>query len=385
MQPTVPTRIAGGDPNAVRGASRSDPRLLSTLHSPLSTRRAFTLVELLVVITIIGILIALLLPAVQSAREAARRLQCSNNIKQLGLALHEYHTSYGIFPPSSVWRVNNVLNGANVEKGNYNGLNENWVILILPQMEQTTLYKSFTLTSPIPNAVNQAPRGTQLAAMLCPSDTFNRKLFNGSASSLTNQMGDGWARGNYGANASADYEYATDVTDPTHWRMRYNCGVMGANYSARIDDIKDGTSNTLLIGELRAGILPQDSRGVWAMANACASALWGAGFQGDDNGPNCATVWGDDNCSCSEVWAALGDTDGSKTARAGMSCFYGNHPNYEQTARSLHTGGVTVCMADGSVRFISDFVQLGTSQSNLGVWDKLSLSNDGLPIDGSAY
>ncbi len=386
MQATVPTRIAGGDPNAVRGASRSDPQLLSTLHSPLSTHRAFTLVELLVVITIIGILIALLLPAVQSAREAARKLQCSNNIKNLGLALHEYHTSYGIFPPSSVWRVNGALSNANIEKGNYNGLNENWVILILPQLEQTALLKSFTLTSPIPNAVNLAPRGTQLAVMLCPSDSFNRKPFNGSASSLTNQLGDGWARGNYAANASSLYmnlAYTPQGADPAQWRGRYGQGVMGANVSARIDDIKDGTSNTLLVEEIRAGIIPQDNRGVWAEANACGSAIWAPGYDGDDNGPNCTFIWADDNCSCNDVWTALGG--GPQTCQAGMACFNGNNPNWQQTARSVHTGGVTVCMADGSVRFISDFVQLGNSTSNLGVWDKLNLSNDGLPIDASSY
>src|SRR6516165_11394357 len=90
-------------------------------------RRAFTLVELLVVITIIGILMSLLLPAVQSARESARKLQCSNNIRNLGLALNQYHTSFKIFPPSSVWRVSGKLSVSQIETPSANYLYENWV------------------------------------------------------------------------------------------------------------------------------------------------------------------------------------------------------------------------------------------------------------------
>ncbi len=360
-----------------------------------TARGGFSLIDLLVTIVVISFLIGLISPVVLSDREKLRRQQCANNMKQLGLALHEYHTSYGIFPPSSVWRSPKDWATLDIEQtavGNNPNLAENWVVLILPQLEQITLYKSFDRDKPTPDAANKAARGTKLPVMLCPSDTFNRKAFNGSASKLTDKLGDDWGRGNYGANASLGFMTAAAApapngADPVTWRNRYICGVMGANISCRIDDIKDGTSNTILLGELRAGMIPQDPRGVWALGNASGSALWAHGYAGDDNGPNCGSLRADGPCSCSEVWAAVGG--GPELVKAGMSCDDANHPNWQQTARSTHDGdGVNVCMADGSVRFISDKIQLGTKgpmPASLGVWDKLNLSNDGMPVDPKSY
>ena len=126
-------------------------------HVRSDTLHGFTLVELLVVIAIITILVVLLLPAIQSAREAARRVQCLNNLKQIGLALLAYHDASGSFPPGSHW---NRAAGADPDRVNEERLSENWVILILPFMEEQALYDRFDLTQYITQPVNRAARST---------------------------------------------------------------------------------------------------------------------------------------------------------------------------------------------------------------------------------
>ena len=366
-------------------------------------RRAFTLVELLVVITIIGILMSLLLPAVQRARESARRLQCQNNIRNLGLALNNYHTAFKIFPPSSVWRVNSKLDVSQIETPSANYLYENWVILILPQLENQNLKNLFNLTQPLTSNTansdgtnNGTARATSLAVMLCPSDTYNQKPFDGTGSTAS-VLGSNWARGNYGANAALGKMSVNNHGNPFDaasltrgWNNRLIQGVMGANVSLRIDDIKDGASNTILLGELRAGILPFDCRGVWAMSGGCPSALWGHGYYGDANGPNAQGVGkADDMISCDNLATAVGSA--VQVTQLGMSCSGGTKPNWQQSARSMHDSGVNVCFADGSVHFISDFIDKGTDPgssptiNNLGVWDLLNLSNDRQPLNSSQY
>jgi prepilin-type N-terminal cleavage/methylation domain-containing protein/prepilin-type processing-associated H-X9-DG protein len=359
--------------------------------------RGFTLIELLVVITIIGILIALLLPAVQSAREAGRRVQCLNNLKQLGLALSNFHSATKRFPPSSVWKYKGKLDLINVGLENNGGLAENWVILILPQLEQRSLRATFDLTKPIPDPANSKPRGTPMSVMLCPSDAFNQTPFNGKASGLTSNLGDGWARGNYAANASLGYLGPGDRVGVTGagqgtnfngggWGNRWLRGIMGANAALRIEDIRDGASKTILLAEIRAGVITQDSRGIWAMSGGCPSSLWAYGYASDDNGLNCNVPPGDDPLACTEIQAAVGGA--TRLIRMGMTCSARNEPNWQQGPRSMHTGGVNVCLADGSVRFISDYIELGTPGTPpgcLGVWDKLNLSNDGQLIDGRKF
>ncbi|HEX3999403.1 MAG TPA: DUF1559 domain-containing protein [Pirellulales bacterium] len=372
-----------------------------------SLRRGFTLVELLVVITIIAILVSLLLPAVTSARETGHRIQCASNCKQIGLALLAYHTAFGIFPPSSVWRNNGNLDSSQLDSqaGNTPNRWENWAIIILPQLDNAALRQTFvtnsagviiqpiggtaTGTGPAGNAQSDPlARGTTLSFMLCPSDPYNRSPFVGSSDGLTNQMGDGWARGNYAVNGGLGFlDYTGETADaganPSNWRGPLVCGVMGANMSLRVDDIKDGASNTIMLGEIRAGLTSFDCRGVWAMSGACPSSLWADGYIGDDNGPNCTQQWADDVDACTDIESAMGSQ--SQLIVLNMACSTGNWPNWQQTARSLHPGGVNVTFCDGSVHFIVDNVEKGTSSSSLGVWDKLSLSNDGFAIDSNSY
>jgi len=147
--------------------------------------------------------------------------------------------------------------------------------------------------------------------------------------------------------------------------------------------IRDGTSNTVLLGEIRAGVTNFDSRGVWAMSGG-SSALWAhGGITGDDYGPNCPFSDSDDVVGGDQIRTAFGGANG--LTQEGMPC-YGMPGNIEQTARSMHAGGVNTCFADGSVHWIGDFVQvLPSTSTNLSVWDRLNASADGQPVTSDAF
>ncbi len=163
-------------------------------------------------------------------------------------------------------------------------------------------------------------------------------------------------------------------------------GVMGCNVAVSIDDIKDGASNTIMLGELRAGVVAGDRRGTWAMGASGASSLWGHGVT-DDQGPNNNTIEADDSVECGQVQSAVGGS--TQLMQMGMGCCPCDS-NQQQTARSLHQGGVFVCFCDGSVHFISDFIDRNPnwgigSASDLHVWERLNVSADGQPINQSSY
>jgi prepilin-type N-terminal cleavage/methylation domain-containing protein len=363
-------------------------------------KNGFTLVELLVVITIIGILIALLLPAVQAAREAARRMQCQNNLKQIGLAVLNYESQCKIFPPSSCW-PSSLFDPRNASLTDYRA---NWVIFILPFLDQQSLFDKFDLNAAISgntSTANRLARATTIPTMLCPTDAQrNRIAFMGNTYPATSAFGDSWARGNYAANASLGFMCytASGATTPSSvryaafpgslgWKAGYVRGVMGANCAVKMADVIDGTSNTCMLAEIRAGATAGDPRGVWALSGG-SSALWGHGrldaVGGDDYGPNSlASIGADDVVGGDNVNADFGG--GNSLLAEGMPCI-GEPTGFEQTARSLHPDGVSTCFCDGSVHWISDFIQLSPSTAaSLSVWDRLMASADGQPVSGNAF
>ena len=275
--------------------------------------RAFTLIELLVTIAIIGLLVAILLPVLQKVREQSRRVRCTNNMKQIGTALLGFHQQVNRFPYSSYWPP-----GVDIEKKNNPDLHRTWIIAILAFLEGQEIYNEFDLTLPITDPKNASTRSRRIPSFLCPSDPYNDQPFNGSACSLTSNLGDNWARCNYAANAALGY--MTDKSFPSEcglpmnaaydsdsWRDDRIRGVMGANISIGHKKLYDGATQTVLVAEIRAGVTEFDCRGVWAMAGGCTNSLWGHGYCGDDWGPNNnQSLWADDVLACSEIWAKLG-------------------------------------------------------------------------------
>jgi prepilin-type N-terminal cleavage/methylation domain-containing protein/prepilin-type processing-associated H-X9-DG protein len=211
-------------------------------------RRAFTLIELLVVIAIIGALVALLLPAVQSARSAARRAHCQNNLKQLGVALNSYLSARNVFPMSAV-------------AGNPHGLNQSCFVMVLPDLEQRPLYNAYNFLVENYDPSNITVVGVQIATFLCPENPLPTSPVP-SAQVLTSlatsyPAGSAFARNHYAANWGGSYSsYGQDFTN-TYGAYR---GVMmtvqvmgkkGATSCIRPQNIVDGVSNTILVGEKR--------------------------------------------------------------------------------------------------------------------------------------
>ena len=199
--------------------------------SPVARREAFTLIELLVVIAIIGLLLGLLLPAVQAAREAGRRSQCTNHLKQIGLALQNYQGSFGSFPAGYLSRFNS--------QGQDTGPGWGWAALLLPQLEQPALWKQIHFSRPIEDAPNAPARVTPVATLLCPSDSValiweaETRDAAGNALSVVCNV------------APANYIGVMGSTEsPVD-----NNGVFFRNSDVSQRDVIDGTSQTLLVGE----------------------------------------------------------------------------------------------------------------------------------------
>jgi len=352
--------------------SKGGPEMDRAQRTRVRPRFGFTLVELLVVIAIIGILIALLLPAVQAAREAGRRSSCSNNLKQVCLALLNYEFQNKTFPSGMI-----ALGGQ--DPANVGCYAPNWVVLTLPFLENQPLQRS------IFNNINLAGlvgiegsacanyRGNSIPGFLCPTDSGNNKImFQGANGN--------WARGNYAVSAGNVMIGSVGVwnANSPDWRNNLLRGVIAVN-DATMDLAgltKDGTSNTIIAGEVRAGVSADDRRGVWAMGGAGSSILGAYGSWGNDNGPNTCNESADD---------ILGGPQGDPSTL--LDCMDTENVETRQaTVRSLHPNGANVVFADNSVHFIQNSIETSGRDGDAGatfwpVWDRLICSGDRHPVD----
>lgn len=340
-----------------------------------TAQTAFTLVELLVVIAIIGILVALLLPAVQSARESARRSQCISNLRQLSIGLLNYESAHGSLPIGFQYP-------AKANPALLTNFGPNWAVLLLPYAEQQSVYDQFDFSVDISDQANEAPRTVPLSVMQCPSDSYNTQIAD------LGRRGT-WARGNYAANAGngplltrGDGIYGPDSPG---WKDPLRRGVIGPNVASRLREITDGTTKSILLGEVRAGVTGQDERGIWAIGAAGSSMLFWYGSTGDANGPNVCNAFADDVRGPKPKDAALLESEC-------MPDYHGDDWADQATVRSQHAGGVVLGMADGSAHFVSDDIDTtgpygswGVNGEGMSVWDKMIASQDGMVIRESPF
>jgi prepilin-type N-terminal cleavage/methylation domain-containing protein/prepilin-type processing-associated H-X9-DG protein len=281
-------------------------------RSAVRSRRAFTLIELLVVIAIIGILIALLLPAVQKVRDAAARISCSNNLKQIGLALHNYHDTYGTFPP-----------GQHVVGGKYYA---NWAIMILPYIEQNTLAAQYDNTMPNDAPDNQLVRHTFVKIYTCPVDPNANEILQPETwpdREVTYMTGSYRAMGGESNDGFNMWSAPGEIHDnnPNFKGVMHSDGDSGLA-PERLTDITDGTSTTLLAGE-RTTKTHQTRTTFWADSYNLYSVSGAY--------PQSGSLFNDyDACSL--------------VVRDIATCKYG--------WGSLHEGGINYVFCDGSVHLI---------------------------------
>ena len=270
--------------------------------------RGFTLIELLVVIAIIATLVALLLPAVQQAREAARRSQCTNNLKQIGLALQNYHESHRMFPPGYV----STFDSAGTDLGPGWG----WAARLLPVLEQKPLFGTIRLDQPIEAATNATARTTSIKVYLCPSDTVRERWTASTHDSVGN------VTGTICDVASANYVGNFGVTEPGIDGE----GLFFRNSDVAMRDITDGTSTTFAVGE-------RSQR--WCEAS-WVGAVTNASLFPSSTSPALPFVQNASNMT-------LGHTFEGPPNANGLEC---NNFN------SLHSGGANFVFADGHVQFL---------------------------------
>ncbi|HVJ85589.1 MAG TPA: DUF1559 domain-containing protein [Caulifigura sp.] len=322
-------------------------------------RAGFTLIELLVVIAIIAILIALLLPAVQQAREAARRTQCRNSLKQIGLALHNYHDTYKVFPGVS---YEHELNGGDEARHASYG----WAVFLFPYIEQTPSYNQLQPGGPL--RLHDAVKVPALLTTLqTPISVFRCASDTGGPTNTHYPINDNTGTAaNRKATAMSNYVGVSSAGDvdriDTNGAFTAGTNVQGNRiFTVGIRDMTDGTSNTAMVGE-RAWKLG-------AIEIGAANVFGHNGNADIEHSP-------DYNNGFISVVAG-GKTDLNETALCGTGC---NDVDGRQGFSSVHTGGAHFLMGDGSVRFVSENIDHKIGGNTDSTYEYIMNIADGLPV-----
>lgn len=365
--------------------------------------KGFTLIELLVVIAIIAVLIALLLPAVQQAREAARRSQCKNQLKQLGLALHNYHDVHRVFP----YRSGGTGQARDGYLGNYTNQNLNaasGMVVLLPYIDQQALYNQVVAANfgcePYNIGAGVSPFWKQqIPMLLCPSDTVPTSIgdsaYDGLGKNSYAFCGGDWAAPSWdGSSAETPLSSAGGGSTTSAYTGGYHSldktprGIFGFRTRIGLRDLTDGSSNTIAVSE-RAfsnstndliGSVAVNISGLRSNPAACLTTRSGTSYKsGTTISRRTGMSWGHGGPSISGFNTILPPN----SPACSVFKWAGNWGIFPPTSR--HTSGVQVLMGDGSVRFVSDNIDSGNSSAAIptsgpspyGVWGALGTKDGG--------